>query len=289
MKKVGFIGAGKVGTTIGKYFFASSDEYNLVGYYSRTMESAKFAARFTNSARFAKLSTLVAKCDIIFICTPDDAIGSIVSELSGLNIQNKIICHTSGALSSNIFFDISSKSAYFCSLHPVMAINDKESSYKEMGSVFFTLEGDEEACSVFEKILCSKGNKYKIINSHDKSRYHMASVFLSNFVVALGQVSIDLLSEYGFTEREALDSLSYLSTGNLKKLIDVGPEKAITGPVERCDTKTIKKHLDSISSDKYALVEDIYRSVSLKLLEIAQNKHEDRDYRQMKEILEKGE
>lgn len=287
MKKVGFIGAGKVGTTLGKYFFCGMDEYKLLGYYSRSEDSSYQSSKITGSEVFFDMESLVEKSDILFICTPDDSIRSISIELSGLNIQNKIICHTSGSLSSAIFFDISSKGAYFCSLHPVKAISSKNDSYLDMDDTFFTIEGDNKAVKEMENILISKGNPYKIMETLDKEKYHIASVFMSNFVLALGEISVELLSEYGFSEEESLKSLSNLAIKNLENLIKNGVQKSLTGPIERCDISTIENHIKSIDEKKYDLTRDIYIDISKKLVEIAKIKHQDRDYTKIEEILEK--
>ena len=45
--KIGFIGAGKVGFTLGRYF--SMDGIDVTGYYSRTSRSAMEAAEFTGT------------------------------------------------------------------------------------------------------------------------------------------------------------------------------------------------------------------------------------------------
>ena len=45
--KIGFIGAGRVGFTLGKYFCEHGVE--VAGYYSRNIQSAQEAAEFTNS------------------------------------------------------------------------------------------------------------------------------------------------------------------------------------------------------------------------------------------------
>ena len=45
--KVGFIGAGKVGFSLGKYF--KTHGVSVVGYYSKTPESAKSAAVLRSS------------------------------------------------------------------------------------------------------------------------------------------------------------------------------------------------------------------------------------------------
>ena len=47
--RIGFIGAGKVGCTLGKYF--RENGIPVSGYYNRTSEHAKEAAEFVNAMR----------------------------------------------------------------------------------------------------------------------------------------------------------------------------------------------------------------------------------------------
>lgn len=286
MYKVGIIGAGKVGISVGLYFF-NTDEFEISGYYSKSLDSIKYASKVTNSAQFNNLEKLVNKSDILIITTPDDSISEVWEKVSHFNIQNKIICHCSGSLSSEIFFDISSKGAHGCSLHPLMAISSKENSYKDMNNTFFTLEGDKKAIEVIEKLLISKNNQYKIIHTMDKTKYHLASVFLSNLVLSLGNISLGLLEEYGFDEKDALNAFSSLAIGNLKNFFEKGVVDSITGPVERNDIGTIENHLKSISSDNYIDVDKIYRLLSLEIIKVAEKKNKDRDYKNLKGLLRK--
>ncbi|WAW14910.1 Rossmann-like and DUF2520 domain-containing protein [Peptostreptococcus equinus] len=288
MHKIGIIGAGKVGVSIGKSI-SEDENYKLVGFYSRTKESSNFAAKFTNSAKFINLEKLVEKCNILIITTPDDKISEMWSLVSQFNIQNKIICHCSGSLSSEIFFDISSKGAYGCSLHPMMAINSKDKSYKDLKNAFFTLEGEKNAIDVMQDILIKFNNNYKIIKTSDKTKYHMASVFVSNFVTGLANVSANLLKDYGFNEKEAINAFSFLARANIENLLSSDPKSALTGPIERNDIGIVRKHLISLNEKSLENVENIYRGLSIELVKIASEKHKDRDYKELTNLLKKGE
>ena len=76
---VGFIGAGKVGFTLGKYFAVNGIE--ISGYYSQSYDSAEKAADFTESRAFNNIGGLVRECDVIFITTPDSSIKDIYLSL----------------------------------------------------------------------------------------------------------------------------------------------------------------------------------------------------------------
>lgn len=288
MYNIGIIGAGKVGVSLGRYL--SGLEYtNLVGYYSRSLDSSAYAAKVTNSGKFTSIEKLVEKSNVILITTPDDQISEIWSTISKFSIQNKIVCHCSGSLSSEIFFDISSKGASGCSMHPILAISSKENSYKDLSSAFFTLEGQNKAIEFFSRVLDSKRNKYKVLSKTEKTKYHISSVFISNLIIAMGNISVKLLSDYDFSQEEALDALKSLAVGNMDKFFARGPQNALTGPVERNDLGTVEKHLKALSDDKYENIENIYRLLSLELVGIAKEKNNDRDYSNLENLLLKGE
>lgn len=91
--KVGFIGAGKVGVSLGAYF--RSKGICVDGYVSRSPLSSQAAAEITSSQAFKNIAELVEQCEIISITTPDDQIGNVWSEMARCNIKGKIICHIS--------------------------------------------------------------------------------------------------------------------------------------------------------------------------------------------------
>ena len=52
--KFGFIGAGKVGFSLGKYL--KENNINVIGYYSRKLHSSQEAAFFTDTKHFENLT-----------------------------------------------------------------------------------------------------------------------------------------------------------------------------------------------------------------------------------------
>ncbi len=290
MYKTGFIGAGKVGISLGKYLFDEGlSGATLCGYYSKSMSSSEFAAKFTNSKQFKDLKTIVEECEILIITTPDDVIVKVWEEISKYNIQNKIVCHCSGSLSSGIFFKAANKGVKVCSMHPLMAVSNREKSFIKMKDSFFTLEGDEQAVGLMARMLKEKGNSFKIIDSLNKVKYHAASVYMSNLVIGISNMAFELMKECGFSEKEAIDSMKFLALGNLEKLFQSDPKNALTGPIERNDLKTVKRHLDLLESMKkdrdVKILENTYKSLSLSILEIAEEKYPQRDYTKLREAL----
>ena len=277
--KIGFIGAGKVGFSLGKYFAGNGME--ISGYFSRSEKSAREAAEFTGSLYFDSCEKLINASDTIFLTVPDGAICETYLALPKDMLNGKQLCHCSGAMPSAAAFpDIVKYNAKGTSIHPLFPVSSRTESYKELGSAFFCIEGN--CAEEWSGILADMGNPTRIISGDIKSRYHAACSVASNLVCGVMAESIRLLEQCGFTEKEALTALEPLAMSNIKHIFEVGAEKALTGPVERNDVSTVKKHIASID-DETGLA--IYKAVSRKLTEIAQKRHPDSDYGEMNEIL----
>ena len=69
------------------------------------------------------LKDLIKNSDAIFITTSDEQIQKVWNEIKELPIKNKLICHCSGSISSEIFSNISKYGAYGYSIHPMFAIS----------------------------------------------------------------------------------------------------------------------------------------------------------------------
>ena len=65
--------------------------------------------------------------------------------------------------------------------------------------------------------------------------------------------------------------------------------EALTGPIERGDAQTVRKHLDAMEEENLTEIREIYEGLSRVLVEMAEKKHPERDYRTVKEILKGNE
>jgi predicted short-subunit dehydrogenase-like oxidoreductase (DUF2520 family) len=277
--KIGFIGAGKLGFSLGKYLVENN--INVCGYYSKNLGSSKEAAIFTNSRYYESLKSIINDCDTIFITTQDGVISEIWDSISHLPINNKIICHCSGSLSSNIFSNIEDHGAYGYSIHPMIAFSDKYNSHKQLKHATITIEGVNDYLDTFKDMFESLGNKVKVISKSNKAKYHGASVFVSNHVIALFNTGIELLSDCGFTEEEARESLYPLMINNIKNIWQNGIVNSLTGPIERGDIGTIEKHLQALNEED----RELYKLLSKKLIKIAKIKNSNKDYSNLEKMI----
>ena len=94
--RAGFIGAGKVGFSLGKYLKENGVE--ITGYFSKSPESAKSAADFTNTKLYKSIENILSDSDTLFITVPDGQISKVWDYMKNLDIKNKNICHCSGSI-----------------------------------------------------------------------------------------------------------------------------------------------------------------------------------------------
>jgi predicted short-subunit dehydrogenase-like oxidoreductase (DUF2520 family) len=294
--RIGFIGAGRMGFTLGRYLRdkvkdGDCSDVEVTGYYSRNPESARQAAEFTDTKYYDDVADLLRECDVLFLTVPDGQIAVTADELdrlgcaettSGLKslLDGKILCHTSGALSSEVFSGIKSR-VYGYSIHPMYAVSSKTESYKNFNESYITIEGDEKYLEYFYGLFSGFGHHVSILTAENKVKYHAASVCASNLVIGLYSMAVSLLEDCGFSEESADTALKPLFKNNALKLATSTPAEALTGPVERCDTETVRKHLDSLMGEN----RELYRLLSKKLVEVADGRA-DKNYDEMKKLLE---
>lgn len=275
--RIGFIGAGRVGTSLGKYFTQKGRK--IGGYYSLSPESARWAAQFTTSRHYESLQQIISDCDMIMFTVPDDKIASVWEEAKPY-VSGKIIAHCSGLHSSNIFSDIGVTKSYAYSIHPLMAISSREHSWEELSHALFTIEGDETYLHTITEMFEALGNRTRIISAENKIKYHAAAAISSNYMTALFYMSQNLFEECGFEEKEAREELYALAKGNLDHILADGCIPSLTGPLERNDFSTVKAHMDALTPE----MKNVYAANAAYLIRVAEKKNPKRDYMSMKNL-----
>lgn len=274
--KIGFIGAGKVGFSLGKHFVEHG--VSVLGYYSKNLTSSKEAAEFTKTKYYEDIEHLVSESDILFITVPDGVIRDVYEQIIQSEIKGKYLVHCSGALSSEVFLGISEYGAKACSVHPICAVSDKFTGYQELSKAYYTIEGN--GVETIAELFRGCGNVVGVISADMKSRYHASAVFASNLVVSLYDIAMRQLKECGLSEDFAENALRALFMGNAENIATKGSVHALTGPIERGDAQTVYKHLSTLSGEE----KDIYFMLSKSLLDVARRKNPDRDYKELQKI-----
>lgn len=256
---IGFIGAGKAGCSLARYFMSKGER--ISGMYERDNKAVQDAKEVINGLQFFDTADeLVLKSEIIFITVTDTAIGEVWNGLDKRALRNKIVCHCSGSLTTDIFADADPDRV--CSVHPMLAFNSKSVSIERISRAYFTLQGGKYALDSISELLNKCKNKYRVIDKSAKVKYHAAACFAANFSVAVCAEAFELLGECGFSENEAKDALSELIEGNARNICEKGVKGALTGPVARGDALTLRKHMAQLDGDRLEMYKLLSRTLA---------------------------
>ncbi|WP_434564590.1 DUF2520 domain-containing protein [Thermoanaerobacterium thermosaccharolyticum] len=265
--KIGFIGAGKVGTGLG--ILLSNSSIKVSGYLSRNISSSLKASSLTNSNAFLKYEDIINESDVIIISTNDDSIYHVVEEtLKYKNlINNKIFAHLSGSISIDVLTPLK-EYGHTMVLHPVQTCPSIESAVSLLPESYFTVEGNDIAVDAGINIVKAIGAKPIVIDDVNKPLYHVSCVVASNYLVTLIKAANELLKASGFPIEKYPDMLLPLIRGTLKNIDESGCDASLSGPIARYDIDTIKKHIENIKDDE---ILKLYKVMGLATIKFFKN------------------
>ena len=271
-ERFALIGAGRVGRALAEALFHRG--WKCVAVISRHQEQARIlAARVEAAVAEEQLSRLPENFSHLFICTPDDQLSAISSQLHQLHRQwdHIFIAHTSGTHSSLILQPLAERGASVASLHPAMSFTGAAGEWQKLigglaAPVGFALEGDAAAQSSGRKVLAVLEASYILLSPEQKTLYHVACVLVANYLVTLHAQAEALLQRAGVTEGRAL--LQNLSRTVLDNLAVQPTAAALTGPIARGETSVIEAHL-RLLIEQFPSMLPLYRELGKATLELA--------------------
>ena len=267
--RIGFIGAGKVATAFGRFLHAKG--LTISGYYDRHAEKVDHAAQRTQSRACQDAAQVAEASDIVLITTRDDQIKGACQIMcsQGALGPDHLVGHMSGAHASLILSDAAQLGAAIFSLHPLQAFAHEEKAVADLDATYFSLEGSDERLSSVEGILKKTGNRFFRIAPQHKRIYHLAACVLSNYLVTLMDLGITALKESGIDPSEGFAAMRPLIEGTLANISQIGPAKALTGPIARGDVTTISRHLEALDAQGLNTLKQAYLFLGQKTLELA--------------------
>ncbi|MBZ4686495.1 MAG: hypothetical protein PWQ96_2442 [Clostridia bacterium] len=288
-ESIGIIGAGKVGSILA--LLLKETGYTISFIVSSSEEKRKVLSEATGALTFSQIVKDLPRADIILITTPDGVVADMAKKLVENHCLSPgtIVAHTSGSLSSQELHEVKSKDAFIASIHPLKSFTGNKVPGDFLNGVYFALEGDEESLQPLKELAISLGGKPFTIKTEQKIFYHAAAVVACNYLVSLNHYAVYLLNEAGVSEKEALNLLEPLIIGTLKNILTYGPVDSLTGPVERCDIKTLQSHLQEIEK-LGSLEKSFYSILGLYTAKVAAEKNTDlrESYIKVKKLFEEA-
>jgi len=239
MTSVVILGAGNVATHLFKAF-NKTDQISVIQWYNRSLNTIK---SYSNKTEVIDDLTKLKVADLYILAVSDDAIKTFASMLP---FENRLVVHTSGSVS---LYDIHKKHKRGV-FYPLQTFS--KSADIDFANVPVCIEVlKKEDFQVLKKLAIAIGSPAKKVNSDQRKVLHLAAVFVNNFTNQLYRVAHEITESEG----AEFDILKPLILETAKKVQDLSPYLAQTGPAKRNDKKTLKKHLKLLKDPHH---KDIY-------------------------------
>jgi len=265
MLKIGFIGAGTVGTALAARLAGRG--YSVVAVSSRSRASAqKLAGAVSGCQVFDSNQAVADNAELIFITTPDDAIARVAAEVKWHPGQS--VVHCSGADSVDILEPAREAGARVGAFHPLQTFASPRQAMENIPGSTFALEAEEPLLGILKDMAAALDGQWVELKASDKVLYHAAAVFACNYMVTLTKLATDLWQTFGVPTPKATKALVPLLRGTLHNIETIGIPQCLTGPIARGDIGTINKHLDALKSTAPHLL-STYRELGRQTIPIA--------------------
>ncbi len=248
MISVVLIGSGNVAQHLIAAFL-QSDDVELVQVFSRKKESV---AHLLSDNKISTDFSTLKKADVYVICVSDNAIAEVSSKLP---FENNLVVHTSGSMPLEIL-DCKNRRGVF---YPLQTFTkNKAVNFKEIP---ICLESEKEIdFLILERLAKSISAISYPISSEQRKAFHVAAVFVCNFVNHLYNLGSSICDE----NKLPFSILQPLILETANKISTLTPLEAQTGPAKRNDTQTINAHIAFLSDDNQ---KEIYKLLTKSIID----------------------
>ena len=245
MIQVVVLGSGNLASHLTKALI-QSDKIELKQVYGRTKESLQAIDNQIDKISDLKL---LAEADIYIIAISDDHIASFSETLP---LKDKFVVHTSGSVPYSALSTHNRRGVCY----PLQSFTkDTDLNFTEI-PICIEAENNEDLL-LLERLASSLSKEVYFIDSDQRKKLHLAAVFVNNFVNHLYHIGHEICSQ----EVLPFEILKPLIAETARKIQDMSPKEAQTGPARRNDLKTIHEHQELLSQEQKALYQLLTNSI----------------------------
>lgn len=257
ISKIVVLGSGNVAYHLVKALSISN--FTILQIFSRNQKTGKELAKLCKSKFTDKISSITKDADAYFFAMNDTANETISSQIS--ISKDKLLLHTAGSLSMNIFKDKTNNYGVF---YPFQTFTKNIDC--DFSKVPICIEASNTpSLKKIKYIAIQLACKSIEIDEEKRKKLHLAGVFASNFMNHCIYIGENIL-EKSDIGKELLEPLLKQS---FKKTLSVGAKDSQTGPAIRMDHQIIGKHIDllgekSTESEIYKIIsKSIYKTYNI--------------------------
>lgn len=248
--KITVIGSGNVGFHLAQRLYNCG--HHICQVFSRTPAKSAHLANLVKSSGISQLKDVSLEADIYILAIKDDSTKIITEEISFLGKYDKLIAHTSGSVSSDIFENHFKHYGIFYPLQ-TFSTTQKVDFEKLPFCIYGNNASAQERLLQLAESICP--NVYPI-NDEQRAILHVTAVIVNNFSNYLYGIAHDICKD----QAVPFDILKPLIYETVRKIDLSPPQEVQTGPAVRGDLETIAKHIDFLK--KYPDHQTLYKLIS---------------------------
>ncbi len=241
MISVVLLGAGNVATHLYKAF-TNAETIAVTQWYNRSIDAL---SSYANDVAIIDNLAELKEADIYIMAVSDDSIANLSQKLP---FENRLVAHTSGSVSMH---DLDKKNQ-IAVFYPLQTFSkEAEVDFTEVPICIEVYQ--KQNLQLLKSLAKAAGCKSHKITTEQRQTLHVAAVFANNFTNQLYRIAHEICE----TKNIEFEILKPLILETAKKIQDMSPYMAQTGPAKRNDKKTIKRHLKLIENENHKAIYEL--------------------------------
>ncbi|MCD8290679.1 MAG: DUF2520 domain-containing protein, partial [Prevotella sp.] len=237
--KIVLIGAGNLATNIGVALHNAG--HNILQVYSRTKESADILANKVDCPSVTAIEGVCNNADIYIVALKDSVISDIIPHLCNDNRNDKVFVHTAGSIPMNVF---DGHAAHYGVLYPMQTFS--KARIVDFNTIPCFIEGNDDLALTTIRALASDiSEKIYDLPSDARKYLHLSAVFACNFVNHCYDIASEILARHNIP----FDVMLPLIDETAKKVHELSPREAQTGPAVRFDKNVINSQMNLLADN----------------------------------------
>lgn len=246
--RVVLVGAGNLATNLAKALLRV-DECEILQVYSRTDESASALASIVGCEFTTDIYNI--RCDAdIYIFSVKDSVLERLANCVAERVHDKLFVHTAGSMPMDIL-PVARRGVFY----PMQTFSkSREVDFKVIPTFIEAEQQDDLA--ILKQLADSVTGSVHVLSSADRKSLHVAAVFACNFANHCYRLSEKVLAKHGVPFSVMLPLIEETT----RKLHELSPRDAQTGPAVRWDENVMLSHRQMLSDEPD--MEQIYELLS---------------------------
>lgn len=190
----------------------------------------------------AEVGATGAKPDLLIIALTDDALPD-AWEILGLDVVPRSVVHVSGAVPIGVLDPFAREGALTGSFHPLQTFPDSRTGAARLAGAHVAITANDELGVTLFELARSLGCIPFAIDDETKPLYHAAAAAAANFTLGSLGVAHALFEAAGIDFAVARPLVQAI----IDNAFELGPERALTGPIARGDVATVQSQVAAVA------------------------------------------